>query len=198
LTNNQPDILSLGEARHRIANVFQLLTTLCRLRAQRGDDAEARRQLEWMHEAISALGVLQRRQLSPQGDDFSLFLQDMAAHWRRKASKLAVDVQLSTEPLILPESLAAALAIIVQELIANALAHGFPTGRAGSVRVTLERLDGARAALSVSDDGVGYAPDAVDPRRLGLWLIGGLANQAQATLTMRCEGGVRARLEFPL
>jgi two-component sensor histidine kinase len=191
------DSLPLVEARHRMANVFQLLATLGRLRAQRADDPEARRQVGWMLDAIAALGVLQNRQLSPGGEDFAGFLQDMAPLWRRRAANRPVGVELAVEPVAAPDQMAAALAMIVQELVANAIAHAFPGGRAGVVRVELKRLDEGRAVLVVADDGVGYGPEATAARRLGLWLVGGLADQVRGVLTTATEDGVTVRLEFP-
>jgi two-component sensor histidine kinase len=195
--SQDPGSMSIAEVRHRTANVFQLLTTLGRLRAQRGDDAEARRQVEWLHDATSALGVLQHRQLGPGGDDFAGFLEEMAPFWRRRAGARPVVIELAAEPVILPEQSAAALAVITQELVANALAHAFPDGRAGAVRIELARLEAGRARLSVADDGAGYDAAATDPRRLGLWLIGGLADQVKGVLTTTTGAGVQVRLEFP-
>lgn len=194
---DQHGAMSLPDVRHRVANVFQLLTTLGRLRAQRSEDAEARRQVEWLHDATSALGVLQRHLLSQGGDDFAGFLAEMAPHWRRRARARPVTIEIRAEPVVLPEQAAAAVAMIVQELVANALTHAFPDGRAGMVRVGLKRLEDGRARLMVADDGVGYDPVAADPRRLGLWLIGGLADQVKGELTICCKGGVAVRLEFP-
>ena len=78
------------------------------------------------------------------------------------------------------------------------MAHGFPDGRAGSVRVELMPLEKGRAALVVADDGVGYEPGPVDKSRLGLWLIAGLADQLKGVLTTTHGAGVTTRLEFPI
>jgi two-component sensor histidine kinase len=187
----------LAEARHRMANVFQLLTTLARLRAQRGEGGEARREVEWLHDAITAQGALQRRQLTPEGCDFAAFLGDMQPNWRRRIGARPMVLAVEAEPLRLADQTTTALATIVQELVANAIAHAFPDGRAGTIRVTLERLDDERAALVVADDGIGYAPGAPDPARLGLWLVGGLASQVKGALTATTDAGVTMRLEFP-
>ncbi|MDR3512943.1 MAG: sensor histidine kinase [Caulobacteraceae bacterium] len=191
------DALPLPEARHRMANAFQLLTTLGRLRTQRADDPETRRQVAWMLDAISALGVLQHRLLSPEGEDFAGFLHEIAPYWRRRAGDLPVSIEIKAEPVAVSEQSAAALAVIVQELVSNALAHAFPGGREGVVRVELSRLDDDRAVMVVADDGVGYAPAEADDRRLGLWLIRGLADQVRGVFSTRCDSGVTARLEFP-
>jgi two-component sensor histidine kinase len=195
--SSDQESVPLAETRHRVANVFQLLSTLGRLRAQRASDPETKRQLTWMLDAIGALGVLQHRLLSPNGEDFAGFIQDMAPHWRRRAANRPITIETVTEPAPVSEQIAAALTLIAQELVANAVSHAFPDGRAGEVRVELKRLDERRAVLVVADDGVGYALEAADKSRLGLWLIGGLADQVKGVLTITREAGVAARLEFP-
>lgn len=192
------DPQALAETRHRMANVFQLLTTLARLRAQRGEGGAARREVEWLHDAITAQGALQRRQLTPEGCDFAAFLADLQPSWSRRIGARPIDLVVEADPLPLAEQAATALATIVQELVANAIAHAFPDGRAGTIRVRLARLDAERAVLVVADDGVGYAPPGKpDPARLGLWLVGGLASQVKGALTTTPNAGVTVRLEFP-
>jgi two-component sensor histidine kinase len=190
--------MPLSEVRHRTANVFQLLSTLARLRAQRSQDAEARRQIEWLHDAIAALGVLQHRLLGPDGEDFAGFLTEMAPHWRRRIGGRPIDIDLDVQPVALPEQVAAAVAIIAQELVTNAVTHAFPDGRPGVVRVALRPLDADRALLSVADDGIGFDPAGVDAHRLGLWLIGGLADQVKGVLMTTHQPGVATRIEFPV
>jgi two-component sensor histidine kinase len=191
------DPQALAEARHRMANVFQLLTTLARLRAQRGEGGEARREVEWLHDAITAQGALQRRQFTAEGCEFAAFLGDMQPNWSRRIGARPIVLTLEAEPLPLVDQTATALATIVQELVANAIAHAFPGARAGTIWVSLARLEGERAALVVADDGVGYTPGAPDPARLGLWLVGGLASQVKGALTTTIDAGVTVRLEFP-
>jgi two-component system, sensor histidine kinase PdtaS len=193
----QEPTVPLSEARHRMANVFQLLATLTRLRAQRGGGVEARRQVEWVGDAISVLGLLQHRILNRAGDDFGGLLRDMEPGWRRRAAGRPIEITIEAEAVDIPEHVASALAVVAQELVTNALAHGFPDGRAGRVSVRLARVDAGRAALTVADDGIGYACETVDERRLGLWLVGGLCDQVKGALTVTTDAGVTARLEFP-
>ena len=186
-----------AHARHRMANMFQLLTTLTRMRIQRSRDAEARRQLNWLLEAMGALGVLQRRLVSPAGDDFSEFLMEMEGVWRRRFVGRAIELEIDAAAVRAPEHLASALSLIVHELVSNAIDHAFPGDRGGRIRVRLETLDAARACLTVSDDGQGYDPAALDGHTLGLWLIQGLTAQLRGVLTTTTTDGVTARLEFP-
>jgi two-component sensor histidine kinase len=196
-TSNKDDRVA-SEARHRMANVFQLLSTLTRMRIQRSDDAEARRQLAWMLDAISALALLYNR---PQGEaamDFSRFLGDMAPVWRRRCDGRPIRIELDLQALAVPERHESALALVAHELVVNAIAHGFPGGAAGAVHIAFGPGEGDTGVLTVSDDGCGYDRDTVTRARLGLWLIDGLSSQVQGELTTHCEDGVKARLVFPL
>jgi two-component sensor histidine kinase len=189
--------IPLSEARHRMANVFQLLATLTRLRAQRGGDVDAKRQVEWVGDAIGVLGVLQQRILNNAGDDFGGLLKEMEASWRRRVGARPIEIVIACETVEVPEQAASALAVVAQELVANAISHAFPDGRAGRVSVSLSRAAEGKAVLTVADDGVGYDGSAVDGRRLGLWLINGLCDQVKGKLTTTSDAGVTARLEFP-
>jgi len=186
-----------AETRHKLANIFQLLSTLTRMRLQRAQDEESRRSLAWMLEMVAGLGALQHRLHSPGGEDFANYLNDMAGQWRRRCADRPIEIVLTTQPLRVSENHASALALIVNELVLNAIAHGFPDDRGGVIRIELEDL-GGRAALSVSDDGQGYDPKAADSGRLGLWLVNGLASQVRGTLATQSNDGVRCRLEFPV
>jgi two-component sensor histidine kinase len=186
-----------AETRHKIANIFQLLSTLTRMRLQRAEDAESRRHLSWMLDMVTALGALQHRLNSPGGEDFGLYIEDMAGQWRRSCADRPIEIAVAVQPVHVPENHASALALIVNELVMNAITHGFPDDRAGVVRVELERL-GERAALTISDDGQGYDLHAVESGRLGLWLIKGLAAQVRGSLTTTTDNGVHSRLVFPV
>lgn len=193
---NESDPERLAETRHKIANIFQLLSTLTRMRLQRAEDADSRRHLAWMLDMVAAMGALQHRLHTPGGEDFADYLEDMAVQWRRRCADRPIAIELSVQPLQVPENHASALALIVNELVSNAITHGFPDERAGVVRIELER-HADHAVLSVGDDGQGYDPAAVEGGRLGLWLVNGLAAQVRGKLMTSVESGVTNRLEFP-
>jgi len=187
-----------SEARHKLANVFQLLSTLTRMRIQRSGDDEARRQLSWMLDAISALALLHNHPPNAEGPDFARFLRNMGPLWRRRCGDKPVEIQLDLAPLAVHERHESALALIAHELVVNAIVHGFPAGAAGAVRVAFGPGEGDTGVLAISDTGLGYDPATVIRTRLGLWLIDGLTSQVQGALTTTFDGGVQARLVFPL
>ncbi len=188
----------LAEQRHRLANLFQLLSTLTRMRQQRSVDPEARRQLGWILEAVSALGALQQRMVAVDGCDFAGFLNDMQAQWRRRIGGRPVQLHVQAEPVVLREQLASALAIIANELVTNAINHAHPGDRAGVIKVALTARPGGRALLVIDDDGVGCEGMVEDRTKLGLWLIKGLADQVRGELITVPSPGMTTQLEFPV
>jgi two-component sensor histidine kinase len=186
-----------ADIRHRFANMFQLLSALIRMRVQRAQDPESKRQLTWILDAAGVLASMQQRLLGPDPDDVGGYLQDLATQWRRRAAGRPIEIDLVTARIPVREHLISALSLIANELVTNALAHAFPDGRAGVVKVELQALGEARAVLIVSDDGTGFDAQNVSGGSLGLWLIRGLTDQVRGVMTMpAAETGVTFRLEF--
>jgi two-component sensor histidine kinase len=189
------DDRAAAEARHRLANVLQLLTTLTRMRMQRAQDEESRRQLGGALNLTGAVGLIQQRLLKSRAPDLGAFLEEMAAHWRRSCGKRPLAIELDVEAVEVREQSFSALALIAHELVSNAIAHAFPDERGGTVRVALRRHDGERARLIVADDGQGFDAASAETGRLGLWLARNLCAQAQTRLEITTTGGT-ASLDF--
>ena len=187
-----------SEIRHRVANTFQLLSALARMRSQRAAEPETRRQLAWMADAIGSLGALERHRKG-DGVDFAAYLGEMAPVWRRRHATRTAELVLAVEPLVTPDSAASTLAMITQELIGNALSHGFGEDRPGRVEVRLARLPDGRCELLVTDDGVGFDPQSSAGReRFGLWFVRRLAAQVRGEFSLTPSPGVVARLVFQI
>jgi PAS domain S-box-containing protein len=87
--------------------------------------------------------------------------------WSRDSYNVDVRLRLSVRsPLLIGESAAAHLYLIVQEAITNAVRHG----RARSIAVTL-RSNRALVSLSIADDGVGISANPSAGAGMGLKLM---------------------------
>jgi two-component sensor histidine kinase len=92
------------------------------------------------------------------------------------------------------------LGVVFSELLANALQHAFPAGRAGNIRVSLKRQGAASSVLTFSDDGVGVPGnfDAWNQPALGLRLVQSIGvTQLGGKVEVSNIGGLSFRLEFP-
>ena len=106
-------------------------------------------------------------------------------------SKLTVDLA----PALLDRDNALPLALICNEVIANAVKHGFADGREGLIAVILEQVAPLRARLTIRDNGVGYDPSQKSGG-MGNRLIRGLASQLDGRHTIDFDGGTVFTLEF--
>lgn len=79
--------------------------------------------------------------------------------------KIAVDdnIQISS-------AYASSVALVVNELLQNAMKHAFPAGRSGTVTLTAEKGI-LSTKISVIDDGVGYAPEKTGKNGTGLDIV---------------------------
>jgi two-component sensor histidine kinase len=75
----------------------------------------------------------------------------------------------------LPHGEAVALALIVNELVTNALKYAFPDGRSGRIEVVFRTTRQGEGRLHVRDNGVGMGPPRAGSS--GSELVGRLAQQ---------------------
>jgi len=84
------------------------------------------------------------------------------------------------------------LALIVNELVTNAVKYAFSNRDDGRIYVRLARQDAGTALVSVRDDGIGLAADfdLKKSKGLGMQTVTGLAKQLDADITriIRAEG----------
>jgi two-component sensor histidine kinase len=89
-------------------------------------------------------------------------------------------------------------ALILNELVSNALKHAFPDGRRGRVTVTCRQPAPGTVELWVEDDGVGI-PDGFDWEQsssLGLQIVRVLATQLGGSVSLAHDHGTRFGLAF--
>jgi two-component sensor histidine kinase len=101
------------------------------------------------------------------------------------------DIQLNMDQAV-------SVGLIINELVSNALKHGFPLNRAGQVQVCLKRLAAGRCALTVRDNGVGLPIDAEvsQPTTLGLQLVQDLVQQLHGEMSITRHGGAAFTISF--
>ena len=115
-------------------------------------------------------------------------------------SRSQVELELGMEDVALGVDQAIPCGLVMNELITNALKHGFAGGRRGKIRIELSQLPGAQVRLAVHNDGVGLPEgfESVSSRSLGLQLVNTLAAQLKGQLEIERSAGTTFLLTFPL
>jgi PAS domain S-box-containing protein len=194
----------LKELHHRVKNNLQIISSLLSLQSQRVDDATARELFKESQTRVRAMALVHENLYRSQNVakvDVVQLLRALTANVLRlfgaEAGRIALD--LAIDDVDLEVETAIPCALLVNELLSNALKHAFSDGRKGSIRVVLKRLPDECVALSVADDGIGM-PIAIDVDRadsLGLDIIKTLSGQLHGALHVVRDPGTRVELVFP-
>lgn len=146
------------EIDHRAKNNYQTVLSLVELQAARAEDTATRDALRQVADRIAAISVA-TEQLAIRGEDLSTVkLRDhlcgLCSQLERGLARGEVRVECDIPDVVTSADNAIQLAIIVNELVTNALKHAFFDGRKGIVRVH-SRVVGSGLELEVSDNGCG-------------------------------------------
>lgn len=192
----------LSEAQHRIANNLALIAGYTRLQATQlqkaGQPLSAREASIVMEEVaarIETVGELHRllSDIPGRGANAEASAVDLGRFLAKLCRSLMETVSFAGDTTIAfkdaggcvvrPDQ-ATPVALIVSELVTNALKYAHPTGVAGHIVVSC-RASADGLVVEVCDDGVGLGED-FDPRTdggLGFRVVRGLARQLGAKLT---------------
>lgn len=192
----QKDAL-LHEIDHRVKNNLQLIASLILLQSRRTSDEAGRAALKSVLDRVTAVATVHRRlfQGDPLRFDVADFVRDLAGDLAAAAGRDDLEIALDLDHVSVPATAAAPLALVINELLGNALKHGYPAERGGRVAVGLQ--GGADACrLTVADDGVGLGGQ---PPGFGLTIVKLLCQQLHAECDIADAGpGVRATIVVPM
>jgi two-component sensor histidine kinase len=157
--------------------------------------------LQEVAERVGALAAAHRiLHVSSDPGRFSIrdFTTELAEELNLGLPKGQVEIVLAVQPLSVPAAKAAALALLLNEAIGNAVKHAFPNGRRGRVTVAIGLAESG-LTIAVEDDGVGldHAPAPVGS--FGRTLMTMLAHQLKGRLTWRdMRPGTGVEIELPV
>jgi PAS domain S-box-containing protein len=194
----------LQEVHHRVKNNLQVISSLLSMQARKLDEGTTRDAVEECQTRVQAIALIHEKLY--QSKDyarvpFSEYARSLANNVFHAidVSPSTVTLDLAIEDLVLGVDRAIPCGLVLNELITNALKHGFTDGRSGTIRVELVALDDGRLRLAVHDNGVGL-PEGVDIQKsdsLGFQLVRTLAEQLDAVLEVDGRAGASIQLTFP-
>jgi two-component sensor histidine kinase len=193
------------EMHHRIKNNLQTVADLLSLEMSASPSPVARKSLRdsvgriksiaAVHELLSLeqLRLTDITTLARQVCDISL------KHFVRPDRRIAAEI--TGPPIYLPSKQATALALIINELVSNALEHAFPIGFHPCHLLIELSQEGPKVTLSIADSGRGLPPnfDLATAKGLGLRIARTLAEKDLAgSLRLEAQeaGGTIATVTF--
>jgi len=183
----------LRELHHRVKNNMQSIVSMYRLKLSGATEENLRSKMDEVERTVQAMGRIHEMLYSQKEiDDVDArsYLGILVEQLQRSAPP---DVRIGLDTAVhLQTDQAIHCAVIVNELVTNALKHAFgPEG--GRVDIRLHANAGGYA-LAVCDDGKGIAEGA--PKGFGLELVRGFAAELGGTVSINGERGSCIRIRF--
>jgi len=197
--------LLLEEVHHRVKNNLQVVHSLLDLQALRMADDALVGMLRDSQNRIRSMSLIHQTLYQSQDFaqvDFDQFLGGLLPRlmesYASTAGHVSIDVQCRDVKLPINEAIPCGL--IVNELVSNALKHGFSGGRRGSIMVSIRQDEDQQIEMSISNDGhpIPESMELDHTGSLGLQLVHLLTQQLRGELTTRRGGPTCFTLRFRL
>lgn len=197
-------VAMIQEIHHRVKNNLQTIASLLRLQARRAESDKVRRALQEGVNRVLSVAVI--HEFLAHQDARVISIRDVSQRIINQTREGVLDqekrirLDLCGPNIYLPTQPATACALVINELLQNALEHGYDRQEGGTVTVNLHD-DGEQITISVDDDGVGL-PDDFDLAHtgsLGLQIVRTLAQgDLKGSFALhRRDKGVSAVVTFP-
>jgi two-component sensor histidine kinase len=195
--------LLLDEVNHRVKNSLQQIASVVRLQARNVAHPDARDALDKTLSRIMAVGRVHEQLYRAGGEvgqfDAGLYADALARELVESMGRDDIELETEVEPASLDLRQAVPLALILNELITNALKYGYQTDRPCKISVRFGTV-GEDYRLSVSDNGVGLPVGFTtrSTKSLGMRAIEALSRQLQGRFVVEPqEVGAGFAVIFP-
>lgn len=192
----------LREVHHRVKNNLQLVSSLLSLQAEAARDPHAVAALCESRNRVRAMALVHERLHGARdlsAPNVAEYIREVVEHLRQtysdRAGNITLDASVNGTSMDLDTAIPCAL--IINELVSNAIKYAFDGGGKGEIRVSLSS-DEHGVVLVVADNGVGL-PAGVDyrnPTTLGLQLVNLLVRQLNGALGVERGAGSTFRISF--
>lgn len=170
--------LLLQEVRHRTINDLQMVASLLSLQRYKLPGRAAQAVLNDVVVRIQTIARV-RAATTPSSfgprADLSVALRDLvsAAAAMTATQEISLTIDMIDEIETMHPDQVLLLALVVNELVTNAIKHAFPGGRQGHIEVTAWRASATELGIGIRDDGIAFEQDitALRCKSLGFRLI---------------------------
>ncbi|MFD2839880.1 sensor histidine kinase [Populibacterium corticicola] len=194
---------TIREIHHRVKNNLQTVSALLRLQARRMTVPEAREALEEAQRRVATIALV-HDSLSQNLDEEVEFDEMVGRALRLAADVASADTSVRTIQRgsfgLIPAKEATPLALVLTELVTNAVEHGLAPSGGGTVEIRAER-SGRRVKVWVEDDGTGIPEGSPPSTGLGTSIVRTLVtNELLGSIewSNRPEGGTSVQIVLDL
>jgi two-component sensor histidine kinase len=193
----------IQEVHHRVKNNLQTIAGLLRMQARRVKSEEARQILDETLNRILSIAVIHEFLSNENSNIINIkeVSHRIVAQFRQGMlnPEKEIQLELAGEPIFLPARQATACSLIINELLQNALEHGFEHKQEGFIRVNLAD-EGDQVIINVTDNGDGLPPgfSMEQADSLGFHIVKILVEEdLKGKLSLENGNGLAVTVKFP-
>ncbi len=192
----------LKEVHHRVKNNLQVISSIVFLKslAMEWKDAdEILQDIQGRIRSISIIHEMLYRSENFAAVEFDEYINILTREiYQGHADRVTVRFHIDLEEVALDLERAIPCALVIYELVLNAVKHAFPGREEGRVSITgsFDDMNGYR--IEIADNGVGL-PEGIDTQNsetLGLELVHTLMEQLAGELSIERDGGTKFIIRF--
>jgi two-component sensor histidine kinase len=186
------------ELQHRVSNNLAIVSALLNIERAGVEDEKAKQALTEAATRLALIAKIHRRLHDPAGAQlrFGPFVEDLCHDVLEASGASNIVCLVSAAEAMIPSEKVVPIALIVTELISNALEHGFAGRDTGTIRIDLTP-DGTGHLLTIADDGNGLPPDfSLETAGMGLRIVQSLAQQIEGRFAVETSKGTKWQLAF--
>lgn len=193
----------LREVHHRVKNNLAVICSLFYLQSTHSSDEKTAEIFREMENRVHSMALVHESLYSSDNlarVDFAEYAKSLLQDILASHGKPSVPVRLTTDldAVAMSVDLAVPCGLILNELVSNALKHGFAHSLGGEIKITLRNKDG-QCTLSVEDTGTGLPNrlHSATNKSLGLKLVHLLSRQIRGSFELtKSAPGTLASLNF--
>ncbi len=152
----------IQEVHHRVKNNLQTIAAILRIQARRCETDEAQQQLTDAVNRILSMSVI--HEFLSQDEHRPINVRDVCHRVAKQVAQVMTNPEQNINIVVdgpnirLPAAQATPTALVINELLLNAMEHGVSERNSGTIRISLVDL-GDAVQIVVEDDGSGLPPD---------------------------------------
>ena len=196
---NEEKKAMLKEIHHRVKNNLQVVNSLLKLQSRDLDDEKTVAMFKEAQKRVLSMALLHEKmyrsddlQYIDVQDHITLLVEDLVntyAVGKTIATKINIeDVQIGIRTLV-------PLGLLINEIITNALKHGFKDLDQGEISIHLQQEEGLRHKLIIGDNGVGLQREATSSG-IGKKLIDAFTRQINGSIEQLQQEGTVFEIIF--
>jgi two-component sensor histidine kinase len=198
---NEENEVLLKELHHRVKNNLQVIYSLINLQKRRLETPELNQSLSMVQNRIKTMSLV--HQNLHENESFKEV--NLASYIKTITEYLLslylneekdISIQLNIDPAIeMPMDRSITMGLLMNEIISNSLKYAFKGRTSGIISIDIQRIqDGFQ--MKLSDNGLGFIPEEVQAKSLGMYLIKNLVKQIQGRYDIESFNGTTYLIFF--